>query len=456
MASILVISSLVLGCLGREEISFNYGWLFRRGLHQAPSPAPPYVPPVGTCSASNFSKQHHGIRCDDLFEGPEGLKTADECRQACCNFKDAECAVWQFSASNQEPKCWFGLRNIESYHCENNSQWLGESRAAQDQPIPPVDPNPGPNPPEAHSNYDDSDWEQIQLPHDGLIASSPNLRDCPTGCSGRSYIPRDVMWYRKSFVIPKDWAGDSVWLHFDGVFREATIWLNGAKISYHECGYTSFRVRLDNETSLQPAGKTNSLTVFVDPDNGDQGGRDSGSGWWYEGGGIYRHVRIIRVSQVHIEQDGLFAYSNLSGIVVTDGLSSRSGLRASQAILHASVSIANDGNSIGKAMCVSFVLFGADGNVKGTADVDVAEGLMPGNINTMKASIPLEDVELWSTPRPYLYNLSGSIFEGKCSSKVLQIDQVSTSTGFRNLHYDANTGFFSERRALQGPRLLRP
>jgi hypothetical protein len=52
--------------------------------------------------------------------------------------------------------------------------------------------------------------------------------------------------------------------------------------------------------------------VFVDPDNGDGGGQDHGSGWWYEGGGLYRHVNIVTANKVHVEQDGLFAYSNLT------------------------------------------------------------------------------------------------------------------------------------------------
>ena len=51
------------------------------------------------------------------------------------------------------------------------------------------------------------------------------------------------------------------------------------------------------------------LAVFVDPDNGDRGGRAHGSGWWYEGGGLYRHVHLVRASPVHVEQDGLFADS---------------------------------------------------------------------------------------------------------------------------------------------------
>ena len=30
-------------------------------------------------------------------------------------------------------------------------------------------------------------------------------------------------------------------------------------------------------------------------------------GWWYEGAGIYRHVRLVERSLVHIATDGVYA-----------------------------------------------------------------------------------------------------------------------------------------------------
>ena len=47
-----------------------------------------------------------------------------------------------------------------------------------------------------------------------------------------------------------------------------------------------FRIRLDNLTVIRLGGSTNVLAVYVDPDNGDRGGRAHGSGWWCEGGGL--------------------------------------------------------------------------------------------------------------------------------------------------------------------------
>jgi len=48
----------------------------------------------------------------------------------------------------------------------------------------------------------------------------------------------------------------------------------------------------------------------VDPDNGDEGARSHGSGWWYEGGGLYRSVALLRVPPPHIERDGVNGVSS--------------------------------------------------------------------------------------------------------------------------------------------------
>ena len=87
-----------------------------------------------------------------------------------------------------------------------------------------------------------------------------------------------MSWYRKSFTVPADWAGTTFWLQFEGVFRETIIYLNGHNISVHDCGYTGFSVRLDNQPALT-AGE-NVVAVWVDPNDGDQGGKDHASGWW--------------------------------------------------------------------------------------------------------------------------------------------------------------------------------
>ena len=115
----------------------------------------------------------------------------------------------------------------------------------------------------------------------------------PTGCSGRSFIPRHVMWYRKTFSLPATWSSNSrsgaasVWAEFDGVFHACVVYLNGIVVARNAEGYIGFRVALANATGslLKGAGEPNVLAVFVDPDGGAGFSPLNRSGWWYEGAG---------------------------------------------------------------------------------------------------------------------------------------------------------------------------
>ena len=90
---------------------------------------------------------------------------------------------------------------------------------------------------------------------------------------GTSHSPPPLS---KHFRVPADWQGDSIWVYFQGIFRTAGIYVNGHYVQRHDCGYTSFGVRLDNITQLQYGDDShNVLAIYVDA--------VSGSGWWYEG-----------------------------------------------------------------------------------------------------------------------------------------------------------------------------
>lgn len=291
---------------------------------------------------------------------------------------------------------------------------------------PPENPDPGPNPAEAAPSYDDKSWENVGLPHDGLIGFNFSATACPDGCSGRSYIPRAVLWYRKTFTIPADWAGSSIWLNFEGSFRETTVWVNGVLSQTHVCGYTPFQLRLDNISAVK-IGEPTVVAVFVDPDNGDSGGRDHGSGWWYEGGGLYRHVNLIRADPVHVEEDGMFARSNLTF----------SGSKP-LAVLHTKVDLVNDGDSAA-TVCVSFNLTAPDGNSQGLAS-STAITIPAGQAGTSTAEISVSAPLLWSSSNPNLYTVGATVHKDSCTGDVL--DQVEVVHGFRDLHFDANDGFF--------------
>jgi len=328
---------------------------------------------------------------------------------------------------------------------------------------PPLHPEPTTSPDEAAVDYDDSAWQRVQLPHDGLIDGAvPSREACPSGCSGRSFIARKVLWYRKRFRLPEAWRGSAVWLDFEGAFRDTRVYFNGEVVAHHDCGYTPFRVRLDNTSSIAYGDDTtNVLAVFIDPDNGDEGGRDHGSGWWYEGGGLYRHVWLTCAHHLHVEQDGLFAHSDVRP-------RGRQGLRAAaqyrsigraveqvakgsqsllaEATLHASATITGSGEAMGA--CYSFELSTAAGEHVARTAVTLLSIPVTG-VATARGTMSNLTVLAWSAQTPVLYTLRINVWasqlqDGVCAdaSKQNATDSVSVVHGFRKLRFDANDGFF--------------
>ena len=133
---------------------------------------------------------------------------------------------------------------------------------------------------------DDSAWRTVHLPHDYVVEGTfdENLD------AGHAALPTPAAWYRKTFTLPASDRGKAVWVDFDGAYRDSTVWLNGVLLGNHPSGYTGFRYDL---TKAAHFGGKNVLAVHVNPHKAE--------GWWYEGGGLYRHVWLNVASQAHFK-----------------------------------------------------------------------------------------------------------------------------------------------------------
>ena len=158
----------------------------------------------------------------------------------------------------------------------------------------------------------------------------------------------------------------------------------------------------------------------------------------------------MKTNHVHIEQDGLFAYSNITGLVKTRSTPSL-GLSAESAVLHASATVVNDGDSAAE-VCTTFTLANQAGKSVGTV-IAPKTTLSPGETSTVHGSISVTAPELWSSPKPYLYNITATVSAcGSSADPVINdavFDTLSASTGFRSLRYDANEGFFLNEQAYK-------
>src|SRR2546421_3348762 len=138
------------------------------------------------------------------------------------------------------------------------------------------------------SDFDDSGWRKVDLPHDWSIEGDFD-RDAPAGGAG-GFLPTGVGWYRKHFILPPFDAGRRVFVEFDGVMANNDTYINGHHLGHRPYGYIGFRYDLTDHIRI---GGENVIAVRAD------NSRQPASRW-YAGCGIYRHVRLLLTDAVHL------------------------------------------------------------------------------------------------------------------------------------------------------------
>ena len=289
VAPAMLLALLQGGTAAAETINFNYGWRF---LYEGPEAA---GPDNATCSQATWTALEPNATCVGMERNPNRFNYTD-CATACCY--NPSCMSWQMAVHTggsfvhgHDRECLHGYAGV-AIHCsvdaEAPSFMIGGKRAAVPSPLLKTDYA------YASPSFSDNEWRRVDAPHD-FVSEQGFSEDAD---SHRGYAPRGVGWYRKRFTAPKaEPSAETLQLHFEGVFHHAEVYLNGALLQVHTAGYTGFTVRLDNATSLK-AGAANVIAVRADA--------SYGSGHWYEGGGIYRSVHLVRLPKQHFVEHGVF------------------------------------------------------------------------------------------------------------------------------------------------------
>ena len=145
------------------------------------------------------------------------------------------------------------------------------------------------------TGFADSAWRALNVPHDWSI-EGPFDQNAPTLGNG-GYLPAGIGWYRKHFTLPAALQGKRIFVEFDGVMANASIYINGTLLGTRANGYISFRYEITAQASFGGSGNV----IAVRANNSAQP-----ASRWYAGAGIYRHVRIIATDPVHVAQWATF------------------------------------------------------------------------------------------------------------------------------------------------------
>jgi beta-galactosidase len=278
------------------------------------------------------------------------------------------------------------------------------------------------------TTYNDSNWRALLLPHDFVVEGNFSSNQEQS----HGYLPRGAAWYRLHYTIPSASQGQSLWVDFDGVYRQSKVYLNGKLLGEHDSGYTSFRYDI---TSTAIYGGQNVFAVYADASHDE--------GWWYEGGGIYRHVWLTTTDPTHILPWGVYASANVSGTITDD--STTGGQLTSAANVHVNTEVINT-RSASYSFIVTSTIKDAAGNVLGTA---TDKGTLNAGANTtviQNINLNSTKISLWSPATPTLFTVTSSLQNVDGTS---EIDSVVTTFGIRKIRLDANNGFYLNERVIK-------
>lgn len=276
----------------------------------------------------------------------------------------------------------------------------------------------------ASSEYDDSEWRSVDLPHDFVaereycfksgeddtMTDIPEMESIGSRLFAGGCLEGGIGWYRKHLTVDKNCVHKRIYIHFDGVYRDSTLYVNQYYVGEHKSGYTSFYYDITDFVNI---GSDNIIAVRV-----DASGRE---GWWYEGGGIYRHVWIETVSNVHIEPCGI----SIEPVV---------DLETDTAFVNIGVNVINKCVE-DKSVWVEVEIKNKEGRMVTRCDHAISvESWSSGNFTS---EISIKNAKLWDLDNPYLYTAVVRLY---LNEKVCDTQKITF--GIRDIRFDSKHGFY--------------
>ena len=268
----------------------------------------------------------------------------------------------------------------------------------------------------------DSAWSKINVPHDWVVSLPFEKSDTHSMDShgykpvGGAYPETSIGWYRKHFTIDKSKINNRFELQFDGIYRNAAIWINGFYVGTNFSGYIGSYYDVTDYMNFETE---NVIVIRVDATQNE--------GWFYEGAGIYRHVWLNITEKVFIPENGVYINTQLKDKT-------------------ASVTIETtiENSNLNPSNCTTYSYI-TDRNGKIIAKTNETIVRLEANKNTViKQKLTVQNSRLWSIEDPYLYKGISVI---KVGNKILQ--KSKTRFGIRTFKFDATEGFFLNGKSVK-------
>jgi len=255
------------------------------------------------------------------------------------------------------------------------------------------------------NRYDDAHWRSVTVPHDWSVEEAFSKEHS----SGTGYLTGGIGWYRNHFTLPVLNKSSRVTVCFEGVYKNSQVWCNGHYLGKRPYGYSEFIYDITH--AVRQDGSENIIVVRVE-------NLEKGDSRWFTGSGIYRPVSLTITNDVHIAPYGVFAYSKNAAdgdLTIETTLNNTSEDTADVQIIQ---TLSYQDNTVQTANNVLKLLPGASGE-------------------KITQPLKIEKPYLWTPECPHLYRLKTQVLlNGQL------IDEVTTTTGLRDILFDADKGFF--------------
>ncbi|MEI6078181.1 MAG: glycoside hydrolase family 2 TIM barrel-domain containing protein [Verrucomicrobiota bacterium] len=221
--------------------------------------------------------------------------------------------------------------------------------------------------------------------------------------------------YWREFEIPDDWHERRIKLRCDGVYSDATVWVNGREAGRHIGGFTPFE--LDVTDSVK-CGRKNIITLAVK----NESLADSlASGTQYAChplGGITRKIQLLALPPVNLSR---------LHIQTTFDKDFR------DATLAVELAAANEGAGNISGLQASLALTAPDGR-----NIPLSPNRVSLNRLTNQVSMPVIQPLKWDNEHPNLYTLTVKL---ELAGQTLEV--VSQKIGFRQVEVRGNQLFLN-------------
>lgn len=287
------------------------------------------------------------------------------------------------------------------------------------------------------ADYDDSSWDEIKVPLSWEMAGYgkpvytnvgyPFYNNAPNANHGREdngvTDNNATGFYRRTFTLPESWNDKRVFIHFDGVYSAAVVWVNGKYVGYSQGSNTDAEFDI---TDFVTPGSDNQLSVRVY--RWCDGSYLEGQDMWHLSG-IHRDVYLVATPKTFVS-DHYITSTDMN-------------TEATSATMNVALTIDNrDGETTKKNIEVE--LLDADGSTVATMSQDVELTEADKTKSITLSTDKLTGLTPWNAEKPYLYTVVVRQNNADGAEEMV----FSTKYGFRNITRSGNLVYINGQRVF--------